>query len=151
MDAVTYPDSKVVNFVVQRVIPLRIPSDDKLASEFKVKWTPTLVTLDSDGQEHHRTVGFLNPDEFIPASLLAIGKVNFETGKFERAIANFDEIISSYGSSKAAPEATYLRGVALYKNTSEASNLRKAYEQLVKLYPDSEWTQRAEPYKLLPA
>jgi len=149
MDAVTYPDANVESFVIDRLIPLRIPSDDRLAGEFKVKWTPTLVMLDENGEEHHRSVGFLKPEEFVGASLLAIGKVYFDTGNFEKAIGNFQEILSKHASSKAAPEAVYLKGVALYKNTKQASHLKEAYEKLVSLYPDSEWADRAAPYKLL--
>ncbi len=149
MDAVTYPDAGVVNFMADRLIPLRIPADDMLAGKFKVKWTPTLVTLDENGEEHHRSVGFLKPEEFAATSLLAIGKVYFETGNFEKAIRNFKEILSDHKSSKAAPEAVYLLGVALYKNTGQPSHLKEAYEKLVSRYPDSEWADRAAPYKLL--
>ena len=51
MDAVTYPDAGVISFVNDRMIPLRIAADDRLAGQFKVKWTPTLVTLDENGEE----------------------------------------------------------------------------------------------------
>lgn len=149
MDAVTYPDASVASFVIDRLIPLRIPSDDRLAGQFKVKWTPTLVALDENGEEHHRSVGFLKPEEFVAEFLLAIGKVDFETGAFEQAIRNFEDIISNHESSKAAPEAVYLRGVSLYKSTGQASHLKDAYEQLTSRHPDSEWADRAAPYRLL--
>ncbi|MGC8603460.1 MAG: tetratricopeptide repeat protein [Desulfomonilaceae bacterium] len=149
MDAVTYPNPSVVSFVIDRLIPLRVPADDRLAGQFKVKWTPTLVTLDEKGEEHQRHVGFLKPEEFIAAFLLAIGKVYLDTGNFEKAIQNFQEVISNYKSSKTTPEAIYLKGVALYKSTANASHLKEAYDQLFREYPDSEWADRATPYKLL--
>ncbi len=149
MDAVTYPDPKTVDFVGARLIPLRIPSDDKLAGEFKIKWTPTLITLDENGEEHHRSVGFLKPEEFQAVSLLGIGKVYFETGDFEAAIRNFKEVIERHSSSKSAPESVYLMGVSLYKSTGQASHLRDAYENLTKSYPGSDWADRADPYKLI--
>ncbi|HEY5991495.1 MAG TPA: hypothetical protein VIU10_02860 [Candidatus Udaeobacter sp.] len=58
MDAVSYPDEKVANFIIDKVVPVRILADSPLASDFKVTWTPTLVTLDFYGKEHYRTVGF---------------------------------------------------------------------------------------------
>ena len=66
MDAVTYPDTKVAAFINSSLIPLRIASDSQpLATDFNITWTPTLITLDVNGKEHHRTVGFLPPEELI--------------------------------------------------------------------------------------
>ncbi|MCX5861048.1 MAG: tetratricopeptide repeat protein [Deltaproteobacteria bacterium] len=149
MDAVTYPDGTVVDFIDQNVIPLRIPSDDRLAAEFNVKWTPTLVTLDPSGKEHHRTLGFLKPEELIASVLLGIGKSRFETGKFETAVESFDKIIGAHPKSGSAPEAIFLRGVSLFKSTHDPKPLKAAYEKLAAEYPDNEWTGRAYPYRLL--
>jgi len=150
MDAVTYPDEKVAEFVETELIPLRVPFDHKpLAADFNIKWTPTLITLDTDGKEHHRTVGFLGPDELIPSLMLGIGKSHFENDRFTEAIAAFDRILKDYPKSKAAPEAIYLRGVARYKSTHEAKPLREAYDKLAAEYASNEWTQRAYPYRLI--
>jgi len=65
MDAVTYPDKKVIQFIRDSFIPLQIPHNAKPEStDFNIKWTPTLITLGPDNREHHRTVGFLDPDDF---------------------------------------------------------------------------------------
>jgi tetratricopeptide (TPR) repeat protein len=150
MDAVTYPDEKVADFVMSRVIPLRVPSDHKtLAPSFNLKWTPTLITLDTQGKEHHRTVGFLGPEELVPSLLLGIGKTLFELEEFGKAIETFDELLKTYPKSDSAPEAIYLRGVSLYKNTHDPKPLRAAYDRLNEAYPASEWTRRAYPYRLI--
>jgi tetratricopeptide (TPR) repeat protein len=150
MDAVTYPDEKVADFVQNGLIPLRVPFDHKpLAADFNIKWTPTLITLDTDGKEHHRTVGFLGPEELIPSLLLGIGKSHFENERFDEAIAAFETILKDYSKSNAAPEAIYLRGVARYKNTHQPMPLREAYDKLAAEYPSSEWTHRAYPYRLI--
>jgi len=150
MDAVTYPDEKVAAFVQNDLIPLRVAFDHKpLAFDFNVKWTPTLITLDSDGKEHHRTVGFLGPEELIPSLLLGIGKSHFENERFSEAIGVFERLLKDYPKSKSAPEAMYLRGVARYKNTHDAKPLREAYDKLAAEYPSSEWTHRAYPYRLI--
>ncbi len=150
MDAVTYPEEKVINFIRDHVIPLRVAFDHKpLASDFNVKWTPTLITVDSDGREHFRTVGFLPADDLIASILLGHGKTHFEREEFDTAIAVFDKLLNSYPKSSYAPEAIYLRGVSQYKSTHDAKPLKSAYEKLSAEYPTDEWTKRAYPYRLL--
>ena len=150
MDAVTYPDDRVGSFLKDRVIPVRVAYDHKpLSGDFNVKWTPTIVTLDQEGKESHRTVGFLAPEELIPSLLLGIGKSHFEAGRFGEAISVFDELLDQYPKSDSAPEGIYLRGVSLYKNTKDPKPLKGAYEKLAAEYPDTQWTKRAYPYRLL--
>lgn len=149
MGAVTYPNEKVADFVTSRLVPLQVPSDSSLAADFKVKWTPTIIVLDFYGREHHRTVGFFPPEEFIPSLLLGMGKVDFDTDQFNDGILHFDALLKEYPRSAAAPEAIYLRGVSRYKASHNAAPLKEAYEKLKADYPASEWTKRAEPYGLL--
>jgi tetratricopeptide (TPR) repeat protein len=150
MDAVTYPDAKVIGFISENMIPLRVQFDAQpLSADFKVKWTPTLVTLDSHGTEHHRTVGFLSPEELIPSLLLGIAKTYFEADRFDEALQNFEKLLAEHPKSDSAPEAIYLQGVCRYKSTHDAKPLKEAYEKLSAEYPSSEWTRRAYPYRLL--
>lgn len=152
MDAVTYPDQGVTQFMQDNLVALRVPFDHKpLAADFNVKWTPTLITVDAEGKEHHRTVGFLPPEELIPSLLLGIGKSHFEQEQFNEAISAFDRLLKEYPKSDFAPEAIYLRGVSLYKSTHDPKPLRAAYDKLAAEYPDSEWTKRAYPYRLIAA
>ncbi|HIJ90877.1 MAG: hypothetical protein OEV89_09250 [Desulfobulbaceae bacterium] len=150
MDTVTYPESKSVRFIEENFIPLRIPSDSKSHSEkFNVKWTPTLITLSPEGREHHRTVGFLGPEELIPSLLLGLGKYHYENDRFDEALARFGQLLEEYGQSGSAPEAIFLVGVCSYKRSHDAKPLKAAYEKLTVAFPDSEWTKRAYPYRLL--
>ncbi len=149
MDAVSYPDEKVAGFINSRLIPLRVKADMPLAKEFNVTWTPTLVTLDQAGKEHQRTVGFLPPAELIPSLLLGIGKVHFDAEQFDKCLQSLEEIISGFPKSKAAPEAVFMRGVAGYKSTHDPQHLKGAYDKLQTEYPASEWTDRAQPYRLI--
>ncbi len=150
MDAVTYPDKKVIAFITKNIIPLRVPYNAvPLSKDFNVKWTPTLVVLDASGEEHYRTVGFLPPEELIPSLLLGIAKVHFELDQFKDAIPNLEKILKDYPKSGAAPEAVYLRGVCGFENTHNPKLLKQAYERLQKEYPQSEWVKRALPYRLL--
>ena len=150
MDAVTYPDNEVIQFIQKSFIPLQLAYDVKPESvDFNIKWTPTLITLGSDSREHHRTVGFLDPEGFITNSILGIGKYHFDNDRYSEALSFFDDIITDHSKSDVVAEAIFLQGVSRYKNSGEAIHLKKAYESLCSRYPDSEWTTRAYPYRLL--
>jgi hypothetical protein len=149
MDTVTYPDSNVARFIEENLVPLRVRFDDPLAEEFGLSWTPTLVTLDPQGKEHQRTVGFLPPEELIPSLMLGIAKSHFEREDYDDALSTLQAILTSYPGSGAAPEAVFLQGVAGYKKTHSAQPLKAAYEKLRARYPQSEWAKRAAPYRLL--
>ncbi len=150
MDTVSYPNKSVTEFINTSVIPLRVRSDTQpMASNFNLQWTPTLIILDKEGKEHHRTVGFIPAEELIPSLLLGITKVYFDLSAFKEALSNLEKILSDFPKSSAAPEAIYLKGVCLYKDTKNQKGLKEAYEQLQAKYPESEWTKRAYPYRLL--
>jgi len=150
MDAVTFPDVAVDNFITDRMIPLRAQvGSTTLATDFRVVWTPTLIILDYYGKEHQRTVGYIPPDEMVASLLLGIAKVCFGNDQFNEAIIQLNTLLNGYPRSAAAPEAVYLRGVARYKSSQAAEALKETYQQLLAQYPESEWTRRAEPYSLL--
>ncbi|MBW1783845.1 MAG: tetratricopeptide repeat protein [Deltaproteobacteria bacterium] len=150
MDAVTYPEEAVSHFVSENLIPLRIQfNEEPYTSQFRVKWTPTLLILDEKGEEHHRTVGFFEPNQLIPSLMLGIAKAAFDADRFEPALEYLNALLAKYPESNSAPEAIYLRGVSLYKSTKDPKPLKDAYEKLANTYPESEWTNRAYPYRLL--
>ena len=150
MDAVTYPKQDVIDMLEKHVIPVRTPFDGDLAKEVEAKWTPFLLFLDTKRRAHHHTsVGFLPPEELIPAILLGVGKTFFDIKELDRAMGALEEVIEKHVSSHAAPEAIYFRGVSEYKKTQSAEPLKDVYEKLQAKYPKSEWATRAAPYRLL--
>jgi hypothetical protein len=150
MAAVTYPNPVVVRFISETMIPIQVKFDTQpISTDFNVKWTPAIITLDSDGKEHHRTVGFLSPEELIPSLLLGIAKISFDADRFDNALTNLNRLLTEYPESNASSEAIYLRGVCLYKSTHDARPLKEAYEKLNARDPKDEWTKRAYPYRLL--
>ncbi len=150
MDAVTYPNPSVTEFINRHMIPVKMLYNQKpLSVEFKVRWTPTLVVLDKDGNEHHRTVGFLRPNALIPSLMLGVGKADFDLREYKQAVAAFDQLLAKYPKSDWAAEAVYYRGISLFKITNDPKRLRETYEKLAAEYPNSEWAERAEPYGLL--
>jgi thioredoxin-related protein len=150
MGAVTYPNEKVVEFIERHMVPIQVLFDSQpLATKFNIQWTPTVITLDEEGKEHHRTIGFLAPEEFIPSLMLGVAKCHFDREKFSKAIPMLEEILKDHPKSDAAPESDYVRGVALYKSTHKADPLKEVYKRLQAEYPASEWAKRAQPYRLL--
>ncbi|OGP76259.1 MAG: hypothetical protein A2V86_12485 [Deltaproteobacteria bacterium RBG_16_49_23] len=150
MGAVTYPNERVVEFIKRHMVPIQVLFDSQpLATNFNIQWTPTVITLDEEGKEHHRTIGFLSPEEFIPSLMLGVAKCHFDRERFSEAIAMIEETLKDYPKSDAAPEAVYMQGVALYKSTHSAEPLKEAYKRLQSEYPSSEWAKRAQPYRLL--
>jgi tetratricopeptide (TPR) repeat protein len=133
MDAVTYPDKKVMAFIQESFIPLLIPFDAKPQS--------------FDKREHHRTVGFLEPDAFVANSLLGIGKYHFDNDRYPEALTFFEKIISGQPQSDCVAEAIFLRGVSRYKNSGDLEPLKEVFETLNSQFPDSEWAKRAYPYR----
>lgn len=150
MDAVTYPKETVIEFIQKYFIPLRVAFNaEPLSKDFQIKWTPSLLTLDADGKEHHRTVGFLPPEELIPSLELGMAKTHFDRDQCQEALSRLEKLLHDAPKSDAAPEAIYLQGVCRYKITHSPKPLKEAYEQLQAGYPTSEWTKRALPYRLL--
>ena len=150
MDAVTFPEVAVANFITDRMIPLHVEVGARgLASDFRVVWTPTLIVLDYYGKEYQRTVGYLPPNEMVAMLLLGIGKVGLENNQFSEAVIQFNTLLNGHPTSSFAPEAVFLRGVARYKSSHTPGALKECYQQLLAEYPESAWTGRAEPYSQL--
>ncbi|HEU0022110.1 MAG TPA: thioredoxin fold domain-containing protein [Dehalococcoidia bacterium] len=151
MDAVTYSNQRVIREVNNRTVPLRVHhKTEPLATEFNIRWTPTLIVLDGDGREHHRTVGYLPPEEFISWLLLGTAKSHFDREELGPALELLDELLTKHSESDSAPEAIYLRGVSRYQlgeDHSDLSAMREAYEQLDAKFPGNEWTKRATVYQ----
>ncbi len=150
MDAVTFSDEKVIDFINNNFIPLRIASsEEQYAVEFMVKWTPRLFVMDSVGLVHHSTLGFFIPEQFIPSLELGLAKADFDMDHLNQCKKHLDRILEEYPQSSSAPEAVYLHGVTGYKLFGNGELLKDAYMKLKDRYAESEWVQRALPYRLL--
>jgi hypothetical protein len=110
LDTVTYPDSRTVDFVTKYMTPLRVYTNSlpAWANRFGIQYTPTVVTLDGEGMEHHRTVGFLPPEEFVPSLMLGIAKTHMDARRQAQARAMLEWLLLAYPGSQAATTATQL-------------------------------------------
>ena len=150
MDAVAFTDPAVVSFLSENLVPVRVSSvDPELGPKYRVKWTPTLLLLDADGEEQYRTLGFYPPGELIASLLLGMGKAKFDLPDRPAAAALFERIVADFPKSVAAPEAVYLAGVSRYIEGHDLAELVGIYDRITSAYPDSPWATRADPYKFL--
>jgi thioredoxin-related protein len=150
MDAVSYPNLKVIEFFEKNLIAVKVLINSQpLPKKFRVQWTPTLVLLDAEGEEHNRTVGFLPPDELLPSLMLGIGKSQFDHDEFPQAENTFQRLLAEYPKSDSSAEAAYYLGVSRYKRTHNAEELKKTIQHLQRDFPQSEWVKRASVYQML--
>jgi len=104
-----YPDPRVVRFVTDSFIPIRIHVREqaadwkRLGERYGVQWTPTVLVVDSSGEERHRVEGFLPADDFLAQIELGRGKVAFTAGQFDEAERRYRAIVDRYPKTEAAP------------------------------------------------
>jgi hypothetical protein len=118
---------------------------------YMVPWTPTIVILDAEGEEHYRFTGFLPPLEFNAAIILNGAKTVLDLGNYDLAIKCCTEVIEKYRGTYAVPEAIFYLHVVKYLSTHDPKNLRAGFDRLTKEFPLSEWTIKADPYKKIAA
>lgn len=150
MDAVTYPETKVVEILNQYTIPLRVRTGPPIKHiDPELDWTPYLAMTDQEGGTIDTSVGFLTPDNLVSWILLGSGKLQFRQEQWHQAVNLFKIVTTDYPQSSHAPEALFFSAVARFRHSHEAPDLKAGYEELQKRYPDSVWAQKALPYRLL--
>jgi hypothetical protein len=144
-----YPDERVVRFVNERFIPVRIhvrqQADEwkRVGGRYSVQWTPTILIVDPSGEERHRIEGFLPTDDFLAQLGLGWAHAAFGAGRFEDAEKRFRTVVERHPSGDAAPEALYWAGVSRYKATNDASALQETAKAFRERYQDSAWAKKS--------
>jgi TolA-binding protein len=140
-----YPEQRVAEFIVMNMIPVRlhVKKHPEAMERFNVQWTPTVLILDSDGNERHRIEGYLPADEFLVQLNIGMAHAAFRTNKFDKAEQLYRGIIDRYPDSEAAAESQYWAGVSKYKVTNDASALKQTADAFKNRYKDSSWAKKA--------
>lgn len=112
-------------------------------ARFGVDWTPTILILDSDGQERHRIEGFLPKDDFLAQVMLGRAHIAFKKARYDEAESHYREIVARLPDTDAAAEALYWAGVSRYKATADAAALKETAEAFKTRYTDSTWAKKA--------
>jgi hypothetical protein len=89
MNTGPYSSEVVQKYIEEQFIPVKSECFwDKrtdLMKRFAVKWTPTLLVLDAEGEEHHRVVGYVPNDDFLAHLELGLGKIAFDRDRYAEA------------------------------------------------------------------
>jgi hypothetical protein len=135
--------------VMEDFVPVRLHVRDqaedfrRLGKRFGAEWTPTILMLDSSGEERHRIEGFLPADDFLPQLGLGLARIHFSAGRFQEAEEQYREVRERHPDSDAAAEARYWEGVSSYKRTDDPSALAETARAFQKTYKDTPWAKKA--------
>ena len=140
-----YPDSEVSEVITENFIPVRfdVRKDAQPMERFGANWTPTILILDSDGNERHRIEGFLPKDDFLAQIKLGLAHAAFVAKRFDESERRFREIVEKHPNSESAPEAQYWAGVSKYKGTGNGAALGETAQAFQQRYQDSQWAKKA--------
>ena len=140
-----YPDPRVSEFISQRFIPVRIHVKEQptMWKRFKIRWTPTVLLIDSDGSEAYRIEGYLPPDEFLAKLELGAGFLAMNRKDWATARQEFERVVNEFPNTDAAPEALYWAGVAKYSASHDPSELKALGKAFKERYTDTAWAKRA--------
>jgi hypothetical protein len=106
---------------------------------FDAVWTPSVLILDSNGEERFRLEGYLPKEEFRAQLELGLARVAFMNKQWAEAERRYTDVLDRYPDSKAAPEALYWKGVSHYKATNDHTILGELPGMFKERYPDSTW------------
>jgi hypothetical protein len=135
----------VAAFITSHFIPVQvhIKRQKPVFDRFGALWTPTQIVLGPDGEEEHRSEGFLPAEDFLAQLELGLGKMQFHQQHFQEAEQRFRAVCDGSPKSGGAPEACYWAGVAAYKGSNDPQHLGSTGKLLKQRYPDSEWARKA--------
>lgn len=148
-----YTDPRVRDLVEQSFVPVRVHVKDnasdfkRLGERFGAQWTPTVLIIDRSGQERHRLEGFLPADDFLAQLALGAAHAAFAAGDYAAAARLFDQVVSSYPSTDAAPEGQYWAGVSRYKSTGDATALKDTARRFTERFQDTSWAKKASVWR----
>jgi TolA-binding protein len=139
----------VARFIAEQLEPVRVhvreQKDEyrRLSERYNAQWTPTVLILDSEGEERHRIEGFLPVDDFLPQLALGLAKSAFYRKDYAESERRYREIVDEFPSTDAAAEALYWAGVSKYKASGDASALKATGAAFRERYQDTTWAKKA--------
>ena len=148
-----YPDERVVRFITENFIPVRVHVRDqaaefqRLGERYGAQWTPTILEIGPDGTETHRVEGFVDAPELLAQLTLGLGQGAFKAKRWKDAVRLFRVVLTQHPDSDTAPEALYWAGVSRYRDTNDASALAETAAAFAKKYSDSTWAKKSSVWK----
>jgi hypothetical protein len=138
----------MADFIHANFVPLEahIKEHPAYFKRFEALWTPTILVMDSEGEERYRIEGYLPKDWFRARLEMGLARVQFMHKKFADAQQGYAGIVERYGDLALAAEAIYWRDVCRYKATNDHTVLTPAAVELNEKFPGDEWTLKSAPW-----
>ena len=139
----------MARFISEQLEPVRVhvreQKDEykRLSERYDAQWTPTILILESEGEERHRVEGFLPVDDFLSQVALGLSKSAFQRKDYAEAERRYREVVDKFPSTDAAAEALYWAGVSKYKGSNDASALKATRAAFRERYQDTAWAKKA--------
>jgi hypothetical protein len=144
MDAVTYPDPSVLDYLERHFVPFRAVLDERpywqLFRANHVIWTPTTGFLDRNGAMHYHAPGYLEASEM--QAVMMIGRARCLMAWTRAAEAAEECARAAALESSFAAEALWWQGAAHYLERRDSKRMWEPWDRLVALYPTSPWAAR---------
>jgi hypothetical protein len=148
LDAVTYPDPAVSEFVAEHFLPVKLllnrAADQPHFRAHRVIWTPTIVVLDYRGVAHYQATGYLPPDLFLQQLRVGLARAQIAWSRYDEAATQLGFVADIPGSPFAA-EALYWQGIAWYLQARRRAAMMRAWNRLRSEHPASLWAARVPP------
>lgn len=139
MDAVTYPDTNVQQYLADHFACLKINLFDKhpdfktAIGNTKVMWSPAMIFTDGKNRELRRYTGWMPAASFLAQLRLSRAMHEMNRVQFDAARTLLGEILDEFGSTEVVPEALYYHGITGFlAGGKDMAALRESWERLAK-------------------
>ncbi len=169
LDAKTYSDARVSEFIQASIIPYKIDAEKgegvEIAKKYEVRGYPTILLIASDGEEIDRIVGYAPPEEFLQKldqylkGVNTLGQLKAETVKnpgnasaqyqlatkyamrndLANAVNYYKKVLELDPKSEHADEASFYVAMNDFRTNKDASTLKAFADQ----YPNSPYAAPA--------
>ncbi len=147
MDAVTYPDAQVIEYIASNFVPLELSMGQRESwPHFRANhiiWTPSIGFADRNGSMHYQSPGYLPPSEFLSA--LKIGRARCLMAWTRSAEAARELETAAAVENAMTPEVLFWMATAYFLERRDTLRMYEIWDRLNTTYPDSPWTKRTYP------
>ncbi|MBN1545454.1 MAG: thioredoxin family protein [Syntrophaceae bacterium] len=151
MESDSYTREEVINLFRKGILAVRVsPAERNWFKNYNVKFTPTCLLVNPEGNEEERTTGFLEEKGLMAFLLLGLSKSYYDMGLLEEGRECVEILTRDYPESAQAPEAFFLRGIYRYHADQNRDHFKEAFEILNDRYQDSIWMKRARLLYMYP-
>lgn len=127
-------------------VKIHIKENGPAFKRFEVQWTPTIMLLDGEGEEHYRFEGYLPAPNFLAQLDFGRGRVAFHEKRWDDATREFNAAASRDPKTELAAEAGYWAAVAQYQKTHDATALKEWGKRVRAEFPNTTWAKRSAVY-----